>query len=926
MAATTLTQVDNLNFRVFCPARKIPRGKFVLFGKPPVRRLEAPVDWPREKGRSVSPSERAVDLERLGLRRDLDDARKRERATSEVLEVLGRSRSDLQPVFKTVVENATRLCQADAGAIHVFDGEVYRLAFDVGGSSEYRELIARNPIPPGLGTLVGKVAVERQTSHIPDVLEDPDYRWQEALRAGGQRTMLGVPILSDDHVIGVISLMRTKVDPFRLREIQLVETFAAQGAIAIQNRNLFKNLEEQTAALAHSVDELQALSQVGEAVSSTLELEQVLQTIVKHAVQLSGTDGGSIFEFYADAQEFRLSTTYGTDESLIRDLKDTRIRLGETVVGRAAATRKPQEVPDLDAAPGDPHTEQLRRHGWRSMLAVPLLREDRILGALVVRRKVPGTFDHDMTDLLETFASQSALAVQNAHLFREIAQKSHEVEVASRHKSEFLASMSHELRTPLNAVIGFSDVLLEGMFGELNEKQNEYIHDIRDSGQHLLELLNDILDLSKIEAGRMQLEPGPFSLASVLEDGLRMVRDRASQHRIELSVDVGPGVGVVVADELKIKQVVLNLLSNAVKFTPDGGQVAVAASKGNGQIEVRVTDTGVGIPLEDQARIFESFEQGKRQAQEEGTGLGLTLSRRIVELHGGRIWVESEPNEGSMFVFTIPTEVSVDQPIVKPAPPVDGSVVAENGKPSILLVEDDPHSIDLLSLHLTGAGFEIALARDGQQGLELARRLHPAGIVLDILLPKLDGWDLLASVKADPDVADIPVIIVSMLDERGKGFALGAAEYLVKPVARDDVLAALDRCLHSHGPVSNVLVVDDDPKARELIKTMLEPEGYTVLAASGGVEGVALATSEHPDLILLDLLMPEVDGFEVVQRLRADPETSEIPIVVLTSKTMDAEDKRRLNGHISYLAQKSEFDRRTLLRLVDRFGRARTRS
>jgi signal transduction histidine kinase/DNA-binding response OmpR family regulator len=861
-------------------------------------------------------------LERLGLRRDLEDARSRERATSEVLGALGRSRSDLQPVFETVVENATRLCQADAGAIHVFDGEVYRLAFAVGGSSEYRKLIAQNPIPPGIGTLVGKVAVERETSHIPDVLEDSDYRWQEAIQAGGQRTMLGVPILSDDHVIGVISLMRTKVDPFTLRQIELVNTFAAQGAIAIQNRNLFKKLEDRTGALAHSVEELQALNEVGAAVSSTLELEQVLKTIVMHAVELSGTDGGSIFEFYADAQEFRLSTTYGTDEALIRDLKKTRIRLGDTVVGRAAATRELQEVPDLDQAPSDPHIEQLKRHGWRSMLVVPLLREDRILGALVVRRKTAGAFDPDITDLLETFASQSALAVQNAHLFREIAQKRHEVELASRHKSEFLASMSHELRTPLNAVIGFSDVLLEEMFGGLNEKQNEYIEDIRDSGRHLLELLNDILDLSKIEAGRMRLEPGPFSLADVLEDGLRMVRDRASKHAIELDVDVDREVGVIVADELKIKQVVLNLLTNAVKFTPDGGRVEVAARRVDGQVEVRVSDTGVGIPLEDQARIFESFEQGARESKEEGTGLGLTLSRKIVELHGGRIWVDSKPGDGSVFTFTIPSEVAVDRPIVKPETPDEVSTVAANGKPTILLVEDDPHSIDLLSLHLTGAGFEVELARDGQQGLELARSLHPAGIVLDIILPELDGWDLLASVKADPEVADIPVIIVSMLDERGKGFALGAAEYLVKPVARDDVLAALDRCFHSHGPVSKVLVVDDDPKARDLIKATLEPEGYTVTAASGGEEGVALATSELPDLILLDLLMPEVDGFEVVERLRADPATAEIPIVVLTSKTMDDEDKRRLNGHISYLAQKGEFDRGSLVSLVERIGRA----
>jgi signal transduction histidine kinase/CheY-like chemotaxis protein len=719
------------------------------------------------------------------LHEDLEQVREQQKATSEVLDVLGRFDSDQQPVFETVVENARTLCRAETGQIHIFDGSHYQVAFVAGGSGSYRELLVNNPIPLGTGTLVGRVGLERRTIHIPDVLEDPDYDWHDILERGGQRTMLGVPIFDEDQVIGVVSLARTQVDPFSKRQIELVSTFAAQGAIAIQTGNLFKRLESQRVELARSVEELQALADVGEAVNSTVDLREVLRTIVTLAVEFSATDGGSIFEFDAEQQEFKLSTAYGTDDELIKDLQATRIRLGETVVGRAAATGKTQAIADLSTAPSDPHLELLRRHGWRSMLAVPLLRKDRILGALVVRRKRPGEFSDEVTDLLETFASQSTLAVQNAHLFREIAEKSHEVEVASRHKSEFLASMSHELRTPLNAVIGFSDVLLEGMFGELNEKQRDYLEDIRDSGRHLLELLNEILDLSKIEAGRMRLEPGPFSISSVLEDALRMVRDRASQHAVELSVNVGTGIGMLFADELKIKQVILNLLTNAVKFTPDGGRVEVGARRLDGRIEVTVVDNGIGIPVEDQARIFESFEQGKREAKEEGTGLGLTLSRKIVELHGGQIWVESEAGQGSTFGFSIPTEVA--KPPVEPTPAIPGGELgqSEDGRPTILLVEDDEHSIDLLSLHLTGAGFKVQLARDGRQGLNLARSLHPAGIVLDIILPRLDGWDLLASVKADPDVADIPVIIVSMLDERGKGFALGAAEYLVKPVGRD---------------------------------------------------------------------------------------------------------------------------------------------
>jgi len=871
--------------------------------------------------RDKKPELRDLRLEAEGLREDLEEAREQQRATSEVLNVLGRFESDQQPVFETVVQNARTLCRADTGQIHIFDGSEFRVAFVAGGSDSYQELLVDNPIAPGTGTLVGRVALERGTIHIPDVLEDPDYRWQESLDRGRQRTMLGVPILDEDEVIGVVSLARTKVAPFSKRQIDLVTTFAAHGAIAIQTGSLFRTLEAQRVELGRSVEELQALADVGEAVSSTLDLQEVLQSIVTIAVDLSGTDGGSIFEFDPDTEEFELSTAVGTDDALINDLQRARISLGGTIVGRAAATRDPQQVPDIESAPPDPHLDELRKHGWRSMLAVPLLREDRTLGALVVRRKEPGEFSAEVIGVLETFAGQSALAVQNAHLFREIAEKSREVEVASRHKSEFLASMSHELRTPLNAVIGFSDVLLEGMFGELNEKQRDYLEDIRDSGRHLLELLNEILDLSKIEAGRMRLEPGPFPLSIALEDGLRMVRDRASQHSIALSVDVGTGVGTLIADELKIKQVVLNLLTNAVKFTPDGGSVGIKAQRLNGEVEVTVTDSGVGIPAEDQSRIFESFEQGKREAKEEGTGLGLTLSRKIVELHGGQIWVKSEPGKGSVFGFTIPDRVRVDDAGIQ-AGLVGEPAPLDEGKPTILVVEDDEHSIDLLSLHLRGAGFNVQLARDGRRGLDLARNIRPAGIVLDIILPRLDGWDLLAAVKADPEVADIPVIIVSMLDERGKGFALGAAEYLVKPVGRDDVLTALERCLQARGAAGKVLVIDDDPRALSLIHAVLEPEGYTVMSAAGGEEGVALAISEQPDVVVLDLLMPKVDGFAVVERLRADPATAETPIVVLTSKTMTAEDKRRLNGQISYLARKGEFDRGALIRLVEQFGRA----
>ena len=595
-----------------------------------------------------------AELERLS--RDRSELLELQTATSDVLEAIGRSGFELDPIFETVVRHAIHLCRADAGHIFTYERDRYRLAWLSGGSPEYRSELAARNIPVGRGTLVGRVGLERRPVHLPDVLADPDYERTESQRLGGFRTILGVPMLSEDEVIGVISLWRRNVDPFAVREIEVATTFAAQGAIAIRNANLMQELELRTRELARSVDELEGLRHVGEAVSSSLDVHEVLSTIVTHAVQLSGAEGGSIFEIDDEAEAFEVRAAFGTSDELLAALRATRIGLRETLVGRAALTRTPVVVEDLAAVSPDPHLAVLARAGWRSMLAVPLVREDRILGALVVRRRAPGGFPQWTIELVETFASQSVLAIQNARLFQELARKSEELEVASRHKSEFLASMSHELRTPLNAVIGFSEVLLDRLFGDLNSKQEEYLEDIRASGRHLLDLLNDILDLSKVEAGKMQLELARTSLREALEHGVAMVSERATRQGLSLHLAVADDVDVVLADPLRLKQVILNLLTNAVKFTPSNGRIEARAERVDDEIRVSVEDSGIGIAQSDYERIFEAFQQGRRDvsASAEGTGLGLTLSKRIVELHGGRRWVNSRIGDGSTFTFSIP--------------------------------------------------------------------------------------------------------------------------------------------------------------------------------------------------------------------------------------------------------------------------------
>jgi signal transduction histidine kinase/CheY-like chemotaxis protein len=513
------------------------------------------------------------------------------------------------------------------------------------------------------------------------------------------------------------------------------------------------------------------------------------------------------------------------------------------------------------------------------------------------------------------------LAANLNRMTAELGRLYRQLEAANRHKSEFLASMSHELRTPLNAIIGFSEVLLERLFGELTEKQEEYLRDILDSGRHLLSLINDILDLSKVEAGRMELELGRFSLHEALENGLTMVRERASRHGIALSLEVDPAIDVIEADERKVKQVVFNLLSNAVKFTPDGGRVGITAGLDGGEVRITVWDTGIGIAPEDQARIFEEFQQvgGLDGRQREGTGLGLALARRFVELHGGRLSVESAVGQGSHFTFTLPARTTpAIEAISEVVKPTDAAM--ERERPVVLVVEDDPQAAELLRLYLEGAGCRVEVAWDGEEGLAKACQLEPALITLDLLLPKVDGWDLLVRLKGEPTTRQIPVVIVSFVEQRGRGFALGAADYLVKPVSREELVNALQRVGLKRRPreAVTILAIDDDPMALELVDAILSGEGFRVLKAYGGEEGFVAAHRETPALIILDLLMPEVDGFAVVERLRADPATAAIPIVILTSKHLTADEKARLNGGIACLARKGEFSRAVFVELIER--------
>ena len=424
------------------------------------------------------------------------------------------------------------------------------------------------------------------------------------------------------------------------------------------SRTLEQKVEVRTQELARSVEELKALGEISQAVSSTLDLQKVLATIVAHAADLSGTESGAIYEFDEPSEEFQLRATHRMSEELIQAIREGGVKLGETALGWAGVNREAVQIPDILEEPTYPTSEIMKQEGFRALLAVPLLREDRLIGGLVVRRRAPGQFQKETVDLLQTFATQSTLAIQNARLFREIEAKGRELEIASKHKSDFLANMSHELRTPLNAILGYTELILDKIYGDVPENIQEVLERVEKNGRHLLGLINDVLDLSKIEAGQLVLSLDDYSMKEVVHTVFTSVESLAAEKNLELKVSVAPEVAQGKGDHQRISQVFLNLVGNAIKFT-EAGEVRIEATASDDTFVISVSDTGPGLSEADQQMIFEEFHQvdGSSTRKKGGTGLGLSIAKRIVEMHGGRIWVESTEGKGSTFWFTLPVRV-----------------------------------------------------------------------------------------------------------------------------------------------------------------------------------------------------------------------------------------------------------------------------
>ena len=851
--------------------------------------------------------------------REVQELLEYQTAIADVLNVISRSPNQLQPVFDTIVHTAHGLCDAEFAVIYKLQDDKYHLVAASNTEAAVVKYASEHPTSPGRGTLVGRAALECKTVHIPDCLADPEYTFHDLQVIAQYRSMLGVPLLRDGVAIGVIALVRTVVKPFTDKQIELVTTFADQALIAIENARLFEAEQARTRELAEALEQQTATSEVLEVISrSTFDLKSVLQTLVEFAARLCDADYVTITRqkegvlFFAEA--------YGISPEFIEYVRGTSVERGRgTATGRALLESRVIHIADVVADPDYKWAEAQRLGGYRTVLAVPMLREGIPIGVLTLTRSKMRPFGDRQVELVNTFADQAAIAIENVRLFDEIQDKSRQLEMASQHKSQFLANMSHELRTPLNAIIGVTEMLRED--AEALKQDVEPLDRVLGAGRHLLALINDILDLSKIEAGRMELHLELFPLAPLIEEVAKTIEPMAAKNGNRIVIDCPSDLGTIHADQIRFRQALLNLASNANKFT-EKGTVTIAAQPQRAEIMIAVTDTGIGMTEEQMGKLFQEFTQASSTTASKygGTGLGLAISRHFCRMMGGDITVISKPGEGSTFAIRLPRTVQIEQERAQPVRPI-----AEKAEePLILVVDDDATVRELVVRHLERAGFAVVAARGGQEGLRLVRDLRPAAVTLDIMMPDLDGWTVLAAIKGDPALANIPVVLMSIVEEKNRGYALGAADYLVKPVDRTKLVETLTSICGS--TAGRALLVDDDDVVRRGVRQALEPIGWKVAEAENGQVAVDSLTAGLPDVIILDLMMPKMDGFEFMDKLRGRPDWGEIPVVVITAKDLTEEDRNRLNGGVERIIQKSNRDEmlRQLSREISKCVRRRS--
>jgi GAF domain-containing protein/DNA-binding response OmpR family regulator len=773
----------------------------------------------------------------------------------------------------------------------------------------------------GSQSIVGTVTFTGEPLVVNDVTKDGVHRPNPLLP--DTQAELAIPLKIGRRVIGVLDVQSTEVDAFTPDDVAVLQILADQIAIAIDNSRSYAIAQEAVKEANARLDEITTLFEISQALTSApLSTEQIAEITASRVIKVIGeasSCGISLYEEETGLMRMVVDIDYEDGQNrLSTEPQKWDFKLADFPTSRRVMETLQPVVIHTDNPDADPHEIQyMRNRGIQTLLILPLAAKGQAFGLIEVENwENRLKYTPEQINLVLTVANQGAAAMDNARLYEEQIKTAEQLREVDKLKNQFLANMSHELRTPLNSIIGFSRVILKGIDGPISDLQEQDLTAIYNAGTHLLGLINDILDISRIEAGKMELGFEKVDMSILISSVLSTAKGLLKEKPIRLESVIEPHLPLVKADPTRIRQVVLNLLQNAAKFTEDGNITVKAVRQinafGNPEVLVSVTDTGVGISAEDQKKLFQPFSQVDASPTRKagGTGLGLSITRNLVELHGGRIEVISEVGKGSTFCFTLPTVLPTGALVPGPVPLPDQP---DTHAKLVLAIEDEPQIINLYQRYLEPEGFQVIPLTDATQAVEQAKQIQPFAITLDVHMPNLDGWQVMKALKSDPETRAIPVIFCTIVENQAKGYSLGATDYLMKPILGEDLVQALCR-LQNGEDIKHILVIDDDPEDLRLVERTLQMSGtYQIRLAQGGKKGLETMLRNKPDALILDLSMPDIDGFQILETMRTNARLKDIPVIILTALDLTAEQQKKLSKYTQDLLRKGFLDEQGLL-------------